>query len=387
MVNFRLPYFATNIGEFWTRWHISLSSWLRDYVYIPLGGNQRHRDRNLFLTLLLGGLWHGAGLTYVLWGAYHGAHVVLHRHLRPLIQRLAPTGGAARRAWTLLVCRRELPDRDARLAALPRALDRALRAAVPRALHESGARARARLVPALRAALRAAASDPDRTVVERRSRAGRALALPAARARVRGASRPVSCSSARTSVSPSSTSSSRRWPWAALLAAALLLAADAAVLGPWGAWGWLAARDPEQRALARLELKRVREAPPGEPRAFVVGTSRVQEGFDVELARRRAARRGDRQARAASLRALRDPSARGRSRGGARRRRRDPALGVRYAPPAAPRAGSGSGHREPRRARRSAARDGAGLRRRAAHRALSAAWPARRSTPIATGRS
>ena len=102
MVNFRLPYFATNIGEFWTRWHISLSSWLRDYVYIPLGGNQRHRDRNLFLTLLVGGLWHGAGLTYVLWGAYHGAHVVLHRHLRPLIQRLAPTGGAGRRAWTLL---------------------------------------------------------------------------------------------------------------------------------------------------------------------------------------------------------------------------------------------------------------------------------------------
>ena len=87
-------------------------------------------------------------------------------------------------------------------------------------------------------------------------------------------------------MSPSSTSSSRRWPWAALLAAALLLAADAAVLGPWGAWEWLAARDPEQRALARLELERVREAPRGEPRAFVVGTSRVQVGFDVERARR-----------------------------------------------------------------------------------------------------
>lgn len=87
-------------------------------------------------------------------------------------------------------------------------------------------------------------------------------------------------------MSPSSTSSSRRWPWAGLLAAALLLAVDAAVLGPWGAWEWLAERDPEQRALVRLELERVRAAPPGEPRAFVVGTSRVQEGFDVELARR-----------------------------------------------------------------------------------------------------
>ena len=85
---------------------------------------------------------------------------------------------------------------------------------------------------------------------------------------------------------PSSTSSSSRWPWAALLAAALLLAADAGVLGPWGAWAWLAGRDPEQRALARLELQRVRQAPRGEPRAFVVGTSRVQEGFDPELASR-----------------------------------------------------------------------------------------------------
>jgi len=87
-------------------------------------------------------------------------------------------------------------------------------------------------------------------------------------------------------VLPSSTSSSRRWPVAALLALGILLAADAAVLGPRGIWPWLAARDPEQRALARLALQQVREAPPGEPRAFVVGTSRVQEGFDVEVARR-----------------------------------------------------------------------------------------------------
>lgn len=95
-------------------------------------------------------------------------------------------------------------------------------------------------------------------------------------------------------MSRSSTSSSDRWPLAAasslplaaLLAAALLLAADAALLGPWGAWQWLSDRDGEERAKCRLELARVREAPPGAPRAFVIGTSRVQEGFDVERARR-----------------------------------------------------------------------------------------------------
>lgn len=79
--NFRLPYRAENPSDFWRRWHISLSTWLRDYLYIPLGGNRCSKWRmnaNLFITMLLGGLWHGANWTFVLWGAYHGLAVALH---------------------------------------------------------------------------------------------------------------------------------------------------------------------------------------------------------------------------------------------------------------------------------------------------------------------
>ncbi len=82
ILNFNLPYFSLNPSEFWRRWHISLSSWLRDYLYIPLGGNRRGRVRtyiNLFLTMLLGGLWHGAAWNYVLWGAYQGTLLSVHR--------------------------------------------------------------------------------------------------------------------------------------------------------------------------------------------------------------------------------------------------------------------------------------------------------------------
>jgi alginate O-acetyltransferase complex protein AlgI len=85
MVNFNLPYFARTPSEFWQRWHISLSSWLRDYLYIPLGGNRHGTSmmyRNLMLTMLLGGLWHGAGWTFVVWGAFHGAIQVIYRILR-----------------------------------------------------------------------------------------------------------------------------------------------------------------------------------------------------------------------------------------------------------------------------------------------------------------
>ncbi len=80
--NFDRPYLAQNVREFWTRWHISLSTWLRDYLYIPLGGNRGTRGRvafNLMATMLLGGLWHGAAITFVLWGAYHGLLLVLAR--------------------------------------------------------------------------------------------------------------------------------------------------------------------------------------------------------------------------------------------------------------------------------------------------------------------
>lgn len=80
--NFNSPYKSLSITDFWRRWHISLSSWLRDYLYLPLGGNRRGRLRtyvNLFLTMLLGGLWHGASWTFVLWGAYHGTLLALER--------------------------------------------------------------------------------------------------------------------------------------------------------------------------------------------------------------------------------------------------------------------------------------------------------------------
>jgi alginate O-acetyltransferase complex protein AlgI len=81
-VNFNFPYFARNLTDFWRRWHISLSTWLRDYLYIPLGGNRGSllfTYRNLMLTMLLGGLWHGAAWGFVVWGALHGAGLILHR--------------------------------------------------------------------------------------------------------------------------------------------------------------------------------------------------------------------------------------------------------------------------------------------------------------------
>jgi D-alanyl-lipoteichoic acid acyltransferase DltB (MBOAT superfamily) len=84
MTNFRMPYLARNPAEFWRRWHISLSSWLRDYLYIPLGGNRggpARTYRNLMLTMLLGGLWHGAGWTFLGWGALHGLLLCLYRAL------------------------------------------------------------------------------------------------------------------------------------------------------------------------------------------------------------------------------------------------------------------------------------------------------------------
>lgn len=80
--NFDRPYFASSISEFWRRWHISLSTWLRDYLYIPLGGNRVGPTRtygNLMLTMLLGGLWHGAAWTFVIWGGLHGLYLCLQR--------------------------------------------------------------------------------------------------------------------------------------------------------------------------------------------------------------------------------------------------------------------------------------------------------------------
>lgn len=81
-LNFRVPYFALSPVDFWRRWHISLSSWLKDYLYISLGGNRNNqRTRNVFITMLLGGLWHGAAWTFVAWGAFHGAIITATHYL------------------------------------------------------------------------------------------------------------------------------------------------------------------------------------------------------------------------------------------------------------------------------------------------------------------
>ena len=90
MVNFKRPYFALSISEFWTRWHISLSTWFRDYLYIPLGGNRVSKLRmqfNLMVVFLISGLWHGASWTYVIWGALHGLYMVTERNIKLIQQK------------------------------------------------------------------------------------------------------------------------------------------------------------------------------------------------------------------------------------------------------------------------------------------------------------
>ena len=85
--NFNLPYLASDPSDFWRRWHISLSTWLRDYIYIPLGGNRKGRVRtyiNIFLTMVISGLWHGSTVNFLLWGALHGLWQVIHRMIRDI---------------------------------------------------------------------------------------------------------------------------------------------------------------------------------------------------------------------------------------------------------------------------------------------------------------
>jgi D-alanyl-lipoteichoic acid acyltransferase DltB (MBOAT superfamily) len=85
MENFKQPYLSRNINEFWRRWHISLSSWLRDYLYIPLGGNRKGNIRtyiNILATMLLCGLWHGASWVFVAWGGIHGLYISIYRFFR-----------------------------------------------------------------------------------------------------------------------------------------------------------------------------------------------------------------------------------------------------------------------------------------------------------------
>jgi D-alanyl-lipoteichoic acid acyltransferase DltB (MBOAT superfamily) len=131
-LNFREPYLSRSPAEFWRRWHMTLSRWLRDYLYIPLGGNRlgpSRTRRNLLLTMLLGGLWHGAGWTFLVWGGLHGLLLVAHRRLyrgareaveRPLALRDAPRVVLLFHAVCLLWVFFRAPDLGAALAVLAR---------------------------------------------------------------------------------------------------------------------------------------------------------------------------------------------------------------------------------------------------------------------------
>lgn len=102
--NFDFPYKSKSLTEFWRRWHISLSSWLRDYVYIPLGGNRRGTLRtylNNFLTMLIGGLWHGAAWKFVFWGAMHGLGLAVHKATLPLTRRLPDVWPVKAVSWAV----------------------------------------------------------------------------------------------------------------------------------------------------------------------------------------------------------------------------------------------------------------------------------------------
>jgi alginate O-acetyltransferase complex protein AlgI len=103
--NFLTPYFASNPSDFWQRWHISLSTWLRDYLYVPLGGNHRGTLitlRNLLIVMILGGLWHGAGIMFIFWGLWHGLLLVLYR-LLPLDKWLEGMFGIVGRAIAIVL--------------------------------------------------------------------------------------------------------------------------------------------------------------------------------------------------------------------------------------------------------------------------------------------
>lgn len=88
-LNFNSPYKADSLQNFWQRWHISLSTWFRDYVYFPLGGSRKGVARefvNLFITFLLSGFWHGASLTFIIWGAWHGAGLIIEKKIKIVLQ-------------------------------------------------------------------------------------------------------------------------------------------------------------------------------------------------------------------------------------------------------------------------------------------------------------
>ena len=105
--NFRFPYQSLNLTDFWRRWHIALSTWFRDYLYIPLGGNRHGRLRmylGCFVTMLAAGLWHGASWQFVLWGALHGIGLVVHKALKPLLDYVPNTLWVRFLSWLLTFC-------------------------------------------------------------------------------------------------------------------------------------------------------------------------------------------------------------------------------------------------------------------------------------------
>jgi D-alanyl-lipoteichoic acid acyltransferase DltB (MBOAT superfamily) len=105
MENFKQPYGSRSVAEFWTRWHVSLSTWFRDYVYIPLGGNRAHWARNVIVVFLLSGLWHGANWTFVVWGGLHAGYMLIERALGswrarlPQVLQVGLTFAAVAFAW------------------------------------------------------------------------------------------------------------------------------------------------------------------------------------------------------------------------------------------------------------------------------------------------
>lgn len=103
-INFNSPYQSRNLTDFWRRWHISLSSWLRDYLYIPLGGNRKGVFRtylNNFLTMLIGGLWHGAAWKFVFWGAMHGVGLAVHKACMPILKKIPDNALTIFISWLL----------------------------------------------------------------------------------------------------------------------------------------------------------------------------------------------------------------------------------------------------------------------------------------------
>jgi D-alanyl-lipoteichoic acid acyltransferase DltB (MBOAT superfamily) len=101
-INFNLPYLAANASDFWHRWHISLSTWLRDYLFIPLGGSRCSEAkimRNLFITMLLGGLWHGAGMHFLAWGAYQGLLLMGHKEYTKFAQKVGVPATVLKSTW------------------------------------------------------------------------------------------------------------------------------------------------------------------------------------------------------------------------------------------------------------------------------------------------